>query len=167
MLGRKEHAAVFIGQDRRFVCADFPCRVDDLFFVESDEGTQKRAGREVFGNVQIGDCLACNLSETFAGDDAVRVCPLCDEVCRFHHAHAEHKRRPRLRRFFFNAHLHVGKGNDIQIRIESVICKGCGETFNFFLRFFRRVRIRVKIRAVDFHTAPHHAVARDGRIDAA
>ena len=111
MLGRKEHAAVFIGQDRRFVCADFPCRVDDFFFVESDEGTQKRAGREVFGNVQIGDRLACNLFETFAGDDAVRVRPLCDEICRFHHAHAEHERRPRLGCFFFDAHLHVGKGN--------------------------------------------------------
>ena len=73
MPGRKNRAAVLVGEDGRVIGADFPGNLHDLLLVHPDDRTQDRQVHHSPGNVHRVHGLAGDLPQALAGDQGF--CP--------------------------------------------------------------------------------------------
>ena len=80
MFRHKDRAAVLIGENRCFIGPDLLGYMDDLFLVETDQGTEYRERADLVGNCKSCQSLGSNLSDALSCDQAQAVVFFCQPL---------------------------------------------------------------------------------------
>ena len=121
VLRRENRAAVFIGKNGGFKCADISCPFDNLILIHSDKGTENREIlNHGFGTAYRLHCLTCDLAYAFACDKRSAAVFLCDFFTASHHKSSHDDCEKLLGALILDFLLNMCKRNNVKRNFTAV-----------------------------------------------
>ena len=115
VLCHKDRAAVFIRKDRGLIGPDLLGNLDDILFIEGDEGSEYRKGTDFVGGNEGCEGLGCVLADALAGNESVASVLICEMLCDPHHISAHDYGQLVMGAVLIDGKLDVGKVDDVEI----------------------------------------------------
>ena len=165
--GQKDGAAVLIRENGRLVSADLARDRDDLVLVEADEGTKDGERDDGVRGGDALDGLACDLTQTFARDEALSADIFCVTLRKAVHETAQKGDVEFGRALCVDLFLDVRNVERYKAGGVGEAGKFAGELLDFLLCAVVGIGVAVEMEKFDAHAALCHHIARDGRVDAA
>ena len=140
---------------------------NDVFFIESDQGTEHRHRADLVGRRQAGNRLACHLADALAGNQAEAACLFRNPFRNSHHVTAHDDSQLVMRALFIDIKLDVCKVHHIQVDGTCIPGHLFRQFHHLLLRALTGIGRRMEIDRVDLDAALCHHIACHRAVDAA